>query len=1098
MKGPTPKFYMGFGSTWTTLDSAIAWTDVTDYVMSEPGAGGQRGRSSELDDMRAGTFNFTLDNSDRRFDPTYTAGPYFGDLKPGVPVKVEATCASPAVPVTVASVLGEGTTVDAPTYTTASFTPVAGRHYIVQCGWAVSVATGTIATISTSTGLTFIPAAVGVAADGQAFARPSATRQTNQWIAYASGSPTPGTVTVTIPGGASFTSFAIAIAEITGAHAGASATDCLIQASRLDTQANATSVNTFLHSFTDQNNATLFLASDGVAQAMTAGTGLTSVVQGNDTTLLNVGIFKNTATAEVLEPSCSWASSASATCVAYEVRATDSQAPSTFDVVPLTFADAGSATSLTLTSVPFIAGRPCIVVITANRADNATTPTSVTGATNAFTLVGSSSFDTVAIPTRRILVYKCDNPAAVTENVVITWAATQSMSAAAALGVTGGSTAGLVAEFDGDTGDLATSLTGTLSAVSGGVLVFAGADAGSVMTPSTGSGLRRLFDNIGQSGNNGASWSSVARRQPAAFWRDTPSASSSVALATARDAGLMAVRLAPAAAATVPYVYPVFRGFVGGWPQDYDVSNNLATVGLSCTDGMAKLATAGTPSSVYALEVEADTPKAWWRLSETSGIEAGDSSDNGYVGTYADGTTALSTRSPNEWETVPAIKFDGDPRPMNVAAAAQAITGRPATITFLVNVSTIDFARSLPLLYYRGESFVIRYIWKQYPPDDPTPSQQDKWRLEIEWQTAAAPGSNYATTTLMAVDGQTHHVAARIPSAAAPAIYVDGVNATFATSTTSLAYTTGDRFVIGGDYGTVGRTSTTTSALEGIFGDISIFDTDIGTTRITAHAAAVSAPWDLDTTGARIDRVLGLGWPSDLVDTAAGYTTLGPAMLDRNQLQLIKRYEKAEQGRFFISRAGKATFLDRYYNQLVAAGVTSQATFSDDGSDNAYCGIAFDYDDRQVYNRVRASRIGGTYVEVYDQASIDTYGEQVDTSLGNLDLGSDSEARGLAELRLDRYKDPQLRARPVELKLHGLTAAQQADVLDLELGYRVTVERTPQSVGSAISQETIVEGISHRLSGGAWTTTLTLSPVDTRAYALWGSTNWGDTAGWGY
>ena len=55
------------------------WADVTAYVEA---FGLQRGRQSELDTPQAGTCSIVLNNRDRRFDPTYTAGPYYGTLLP--------------------------------------------------------------------------------------------------------------------------------------------------------------------------------------------------------------------------------------------------------------------------------------------------------------------------------------------------------------------------------------------------------------------------------------------------------------------------------------------------------------------------------------------------------------------------------------------------------------------------------------------------------------------------------------------------------------------------------------------------------------------------------------------------------------------------------------------------------------------------------------------------------------------------------------------------------------------------------------------------------------------------------------------------------
>lgn len=57
------------------------WVDITNKVRLAAGVLTDRGRSSELDEFQVGKASFTLNNRDRRFDPMYTAGPYYGNLK---------------------------------------------------------------------------------------------------------------------------------------------------------------------------------------------------------------------------------------------------------------------------------------------------------------------------------------------------------------------------------------------------------------------------------------------------------------------------------------------------------------------------------------------------------------------------------------------------------------------------------------------------------------------------------------------------------------------------------------------------------------------------------------------------------------------------------------------------------------------------------------------------------------------------------------------------------------------------------------------------------------------------------------------------------
>lgn len=59
--------------------------DVTDYVRS---VSIRRGRSRELDRFATGTASVVFNNEDRRFDPLYSAGPYFGQIRPRLRVSV--------------------------------------------------------------------------------------------------------------------------------------------------------------------------------------------------------------------------------------------------------------------------------------------------------------------------------------------------------------------------------------------------------------------------------------------------------------------------------------------------------------------------------------------------------------------------------------------------------------------------------------------------------------------------------------------------------------------------------------------------------------------------------------------------------------------------------------------------------------------------------------------------------------------------------------------------------------------------------------------------------------------------------------------------
>lgn len=76
------------------LTLAPTWVDVSAYVRQIPGVSIRRGRQRELDNFDAGSCHITLSNRDRRFDPSYAAGPYFGNLLPRKQIRVTATWAA--------------------------------------------------------------------------------------------------------------------------------------------------------------------------------------------------------------------------------------------------------------------------------------------------------------------------------------------------------------------------------------------------------------------------------------------------------------------------------------------------------------------------------------------------------------------------------------------------------------------------------------------------------------------------------------------------------------------------------------------------------------------------------------------------------------------------------------------------------------------------------------------------------------------------------------------------------------------------------------------------------------------------------------------
>ena len=79
MSYPTLSIQVAFVDAPLTALASNTWTDITSYVIS---FSTRRGRSDALGRIEAGTASLVLDNSDRRFDPTFAASPYYPNVVP--------------------------------------------------------------------------------------------------------------------------------------------------------------------------------------------------------------------------------------------------------------------------------------------------------------------------------------------------------------------------------------------------------------------------------------------------------------------------------------------------------------------------------------------------------------------------------------------------------------------------------------------------------------------------------------------------------------------------------------------------------------------------------------------------------------------------------------------------------------------------------------------------------------------------------------------------------------------------------------------------------------------------------------------------------
>lgn len=516
---------------------------------------------------------------------------------------------------------------------------------------------------------------------------------------------------------------------------------------------------------------------------------------------------------------------------------------------------------------------------------------------------------------------------------------------------------------------------------------------------------------------------------------------------------------------------PVWSGTVASWPQRYDRGNTWATVPLQCFDRFDKLARAKIPRSVLEREILADGPVGYWPLDETSGRTMVDRSGHQRDGEYIYGTTALagSVETP-AGATVRGLELDGEHRGVVVDSGARP-DSPPMTVEALV---LPEFADANANNVYRLGN-----------------GNTDKGLVVAATDTGVAVRSYFPPGRLLLVTDfeapTLRHLAVRLTPTVLAA-YADGVQIGFTTAAVGVPDIVAEAVTaIGGSGGLLrGSMARQTNQYTGFLGHVAVYDRDIGTARLRAHAQAALAPLEGQRTDERIDWILDeIGWPAGLRRLEPGRTLLGAATFQPGDgaLQYLRLLEATEDGRLFIAADGSLVFHDRYWPWLAPEATISQVTFTDQPGGACYADFQLDLDDDLIVNVARFTRRGGVEQVATDPASIAVHGE-AEEQRSDLLVATDAQARSLAEWTVATRSVPQPRVPSIRIALHTYAGPDQEAVLALDLGHRVTVERTPQGVGDPISLDFLVEGIRHEVAHRQWWVDLYVSPAPQATAAL--------------
>jgi len=526
----------------------------------------------------------------------------------------------------------------------------------------------------------------------------------------------------------------------------------------------------------------------------------------------------------------------------------------------------------------------------------------------------------------------------------------------------------------------------------------------------------------------------------------------------------------------------IFFGFIDQWPQAYNYPNE-ATVTVTATDAFKVLNEFKLPS--YWVSTIPATATAWYRLSDFNG-------------------SALAFEI-IKWSTGSARWYSNVPfTPSFCVPGPSLIVDDPATSSAFDGARSLQIVDPLPTFQkFTNQNIWTVEMWIQ--TNESTTGNYGIWNhgnhdgacigMVVSGGNATIVGQfgdygNTATVNTKNVqvkvnDGKPHHIVlnykSNSPSDTVNEIYVDGIS----TSTNSSFSDEVDNNFTFMDVGyPISKSATAannfTEYFTGSIQDLILYK---GINFTSSEVIArYQAGFGTGRTGERTDQRITFladlaGWMTDGLDLGTGDTTVqGVRVNDKGLLDALKEVETAEQGRLFMSVDGKIRFIDR---NAEGSGnfITSQATFSDNpGVDEIkYADIVLTYDDRYIYNEITVTQPNGTRYTASDTTSQGKYFKKT-LNIDNFIADDGYYTANTAIYRLGQYKDPKMRIDELTVNPRR-AAAYQSPCVTLDIGDRITVERTPQDVGAQISKTLIIEGIKHSITRDNWVVTFNTSPT---------------------
>jgi hypothetical protein len=545
--------------------------------------------------------------------------------------------------------------------------------------------------------------------------------------------------------------------------------------------------------------------------------------------------------------------------------------------------------------------------------------------------------------------------------------------------------------------------------------------------------------------------------------------------------------------------YPVWRGYVDGWPAEYSEGGFASAVQVNCTDAFKLLAERPVPDTHLAFITD-DLPSmaALYRCDTVAGqvlVNDGPTGRDGQIKSplaVVDPLTPVSVKALSIPEQRPGTGefLSGVDVPI-VAAADNLTASTQWTVALVAQFAKREFRGLFSTVTAGGTVVVTIYV-----------GSDGRVSFYIDGVGAAlaatAPGVD-------AGDGLPHRIVL-VRDGIAARLYIDGRLATQngnGAATSSPTATGGVHRI-----GRTGFGDGVYAAPLVVIDELMVFGTDLSEAEVIAlDTELVEGFSALQTSGSAVEAVLDvIGWPAGLRAIDAGETLvrLPPNPVGGSTLGLLQSIVTSEGGRLFVDAEGRVTFhaRGRFLSETVEN--TVQYTFSDVDRDEPLPPnvglldgtLRIALDDKRTFDAAQVTRLGGTVQLAQASATpLRTY------TASGLVLHSDVQAKSLAEWIVFRFGTAQARSDAWDIDPQ-IRPADWPAILTLDVGHRIELDLTPGNVGSSIELEQHLEYIAHDITPERWLITLNGSPVDPADYFLWAASatasttnGWADTDG---